>query len=132
MRPSHIPTALLTAAVLVLQPRAAFIPTDMTFLPIYFDKWSSMALACVSSRQALPQSCFDLWKYELVFGCDKQDPERVNAQIMATGVGKGRTGGGVSQIKAMAGARDAVVTATWCCVFTDVTEVQNRVKNTLT
>jgi hypothetical protein len=45
------------------------------------------------------------------------------------GGGKGGAGGEVPQIKAMAGARDAVVTATWCCVFT---EVQSRVKNTIT
>jgi hypothetical protein len=100
----------------------------MTLLPICYDKWESMVLECASSRQALPQSCFDLCKYEPVFGCAEQGSESVNAQTTSTGVGNGGAGGEVSPSKALAGGRDAVVTVTWCCVFT---EVQNHVRNTI-
>jgi hypothetical protein len=131
MRLSYIPTVLLTTAVLILQQTTVFRPTPTTHLPIYYDEWEPKALDCAFSRK-LPQSCFDLLKYEPVFGCAEQGPASVSAQTTSTGVGEGGAGGEVSPSKALAGGRDAVATATWCCVFTDVTEVQNRVKNTIT
>lgn len=79
MRLSLITTALLTAAVLNRQPTAAFVPTDVTLLRICFSEWKSRVLECVVSRQELPQSCFDLWKYQPVFGCAEQGPESDSA-----------------------------------------------------
>ena len=132
MRPSLIPAALLTAAVLIPQPTAAFVPTDMTLLRICYNDWKSKVIGCSFSRQKLPQSCFDLWKYDPVFGCAEQGPASVSAQVTSTGVGKGGAGSESSPDKALAGGRDAVVTATRCCEFTDVSEVQNRGKTTIT
>lgn len=47
-------------------------------------------------------------------------------------MGNRGAGGDVPPSKAMPGGRDTVVTATWCCGFTDVSEVQNRGKITIT
>jgi hypothetical protein len=101
----------------------------MTPLPLCYIEFVSRYKVCIVSRYVQPELCFDLEMYKPVSGCAEQGSESVNAQITGTGVGKGGAGGEVPQIKAMAGGRDAVVTATWCCAFT---ELQNRPKHTIT
>ena len=106
--------------------------TDMTLLRICYDDWKSKVIDCSFSRQKLPQSCFDLWKYDPVFGCAEQGPASVHARVTSTGMRKGGGGGDAPPSKVMPGGRDVVVTATWCYGFTDVSEVQNRGKITIT
>lgn len=67
-----------------------------------------------------------------MFGCAEQGPASVSKQVTSTGVGKGGAGGEFSLNKALAGGRDAVVTTTWCCEFTDVSKVQKCGKITIT
>jgi hypothetical protein len=129
MRLSYVPTALLTAAVLIAQQTATFIPTPRTPLPLCYVEFFSRYKACTVSQYVQPELCFDLEMYKPVSGCAEQGSESVNAQITGTEVVKGGAESEVPQIKAMAGGRDAVVTATRCCVFT---EVQSRAKHTIT
>ena len=87
----------------------------MTLLPICYDEWVSKVLDCASSKQELPQSCLNLWKYEPVFGCAEHGPESVDAQTTGIGVGKGGAGGESFPSKALSGSRENQTRITVYC-----------------